>query len=567
MRFRLILSLLLLINTLSYSLEFMHPDQIKPGMKGYGLTVFKGWEPKRFEVEIIDVMKNVFPDGDMILARVSGPDIEKSGVASGMSGSPIYIDGKLIGALAFTWPYANEPVAGITPIGMMLKEKDNADPTYFDENSQIKPISTPLMVSGISGPALTYLEQALSNRGYVFTQGGGSGYQDSSPEALKPGDSVSLNIVDGDLNLSAIGTVTHVDGKDVFIFGHPMNTTGNLSLPVSKSYIYTIMSSSYLSFKMGAASRPQGATVYDGRTAVYCELGRPAGMTPVSVKIKTWKSEKTYNYRIASHSDYFSSLLASTLLSSMTMQAGYLDEKSITLKFKMDLEYDGKIYSVTNQFYYSMVPSFFEVFSLMADLDYLFATMTYARFGRVRVVRADFEVQIDKGVDYYLIDNIVSDQQLYRPGDTVNLKVFLKKNKGKYFSQNIQIHLDESLSEGSYRIFVGNDYSRFYQEWKAYPHVFQINTMQDLMGDIQRKVDPYKMSAFFVVPVKGIVYQDKNLADFPETYIRLLNFRDATGKYFKFPETYSYNATLDLPVVGGSFVNVNIAENKVQKVK
>lgn len=131
-----------------FSAEFITPDELKPGMKGYGLTVFKGWEPERFDVEIVDVMHAASPKGDMIIARLSGPLIEKSGVAAGMSGSPVYIDGKLAGAVAFTWPFLREPLCGITPIQQMLREKVNAgkpeSDRSFPTDKRLKKIATPV---------------------------------------------------------------------------------------------------------------------------------------------------------------------------------------------------------------------------------------------------------------------------------------------------------------------------------------------------------------------------------------------------------------------------------------
>ncbi len=565
-RFFTLLFLVSLYSSLS-AVEFMQPSEIRPGMKGYGLSVFQGWEPSRFEVEVIDVMRNKLTGGDIILARVSGAGLEKSGVIAGMSGSPVYIDGKLVGALAFTWAYAKEPLAGITPIGMMLNEKANADTGYYDDFSQFRRISTPLTVSGMNSEALKYLRTALSNQGFIFTEGGGTGFQDVRYDSLKPGDSVSLNLVDGDLDISAIGTVTHVDGKDVYIFGHPMSQAGNISLPISRSYIYTVMPSSVLSFKMGAASLPLGAALFDGQTAVYCELGHPAGMVPVSVAVRTWQNSHTYHYRVAAHPDYFSSMLSTTLVSSLTANAGLMDEKSITLSYRIEAEYQGQPYIITNQFVYSFVPAFFELYSMMMDLDYLFSTFSFARFGDVTVKKVDFKIDVDKGVNFLNIENVISDKQAYKPGETVRLTVMMKQRKSSYLNSELNLTLPKTLEDGNYRIFVGNDFVRDYQVWKLFPHVYQIDSMQDLVRELSKPSDARKLNAFFIDYDKGMVYQDNKLDAFPETYIRLLNVRNDQGKYFQFPRVVEADTEMSLPVNGSGFVNIRVLENTIKKVK
>lgn len=567
MRWLLSLFLLIFCAQAGQTVEFIHPSDIRPGMKGYGLSVFRGWEPERFEVEVIDVMRNKLTAGDIILVRVSGAGLEKSGVIAGMSGSPVYLEGRLAGALAFTWAYAKEPLAGITPIGMMLEEKQNADPDFYDQHSQFKRIITPLMVSGLSPLAMEYLQSLYSNQGLQLVQSGGSGFHDIRHETLKPGDSVSINLVEGDLDISAIGTVTYVEGKDIYIFGHPMGQFGNLSLPISRSYVYSVMPSSVLSFKLGAASYPLGATLYDGQTAVYCELGRPAGMVPVQVKVDTWQNSHTFQYRVAAHSDYFPSLIATTLISSLTARAGYMDEKSLVFSYQLEAEYQGQTYRITNRLTYAIVPAFFELYSLMMDLDYLFSSLQAARFGDIRVTRADFHLQVEKAVRFFSIENVLSDRQAYEPGDTVHLTVVLKQRKSGYQNQELSLSLPEGLEGGNYRIYVGNDAVTDYQVWKLFPHTYQVNSMPDLVRELSRTAEVRRLTALFIDYDKGMVYQDRNLDLFPETYIRMFNVRNDQGKYFQFPSLVSSSRILDLPVLGSGFVNIKVLDKTYKKVK
>ena len=307
-----------------YTLDFMAPSEIKTGMTGYGLSVFHGWEPERFGVEIIDVIKNASADGDIILARVSGQGLEISGVIAGMSGSPVYLTNgkseKLIGAVSHTWSYTKEPICGIMPIGQMVSTKDLADSGYLksmaNTDNGLQKISLPFSVCGFEGESLEYVKKFLSSNqdSYQKTASGiliGVSGNASSPaptNTLKGGDAVSVNLVDGDLKIQGIGTVTYVSNDDVYIFGHPMDLAGNSYLPISRSYIYSVIPTSFLSFKIGASSTPLGSTIFDGNSAVYCKTGISASMIPVKIAIKTPVKSKTFNIKIVDNKYYFCSL-------------------------------------------------------------------------------------------------------------------------------------------------------------------------------------------------------------------------------------------------------------------
>ena len=175
-----------------HAVEFMDVSEVRPGMTGYGLSVFHGWEPVRFDAEIIDIMHNTSPKGDIILARLSGQNLEKSGVIAGMSGSPVYIAGKLIGAVAYTWSYTKEPLCGITPIRQMLREKENAENnlpgTGSPDSGTFQKISMPLSFSGFTGEARDFMKKAFQETSISETgglsaldgAGGGSASSNSS---------------------------------------------------------------------------------------------------------------------------------------------------------------------------------------------------------------------------------------------------------------------------------------------------------------------------------------------------------------------------------------------------
>src|SRR5499433_1935176 len=278
--------------------QFMSVDEVRPGMKGYGKTVFQGTKIEQFEVELLGVLKNFAPKQDMILARLSGGPLARTGVIAGMSGSPVYIDGKLLGAVAFSFPYATEPIAGLQPIQQVLGLLDQTNvappkqiaqgpadgsgsggvllsesPTAFVYNqlqkvaegtplhqlllpqsllsggfggtsapnaAALTRIQTPLFVSGATPAALQQFAPFFSAFGFTPVQGGGGGSAQNlgaTPSKLEPGASVNVELIRGDLSWSANGTVTYVDGNKVYAFGHPNLTAGPTDVPMSAGYV------------------------------------------------------------------------------------------------------------------------------------------------------------------------------------------------------------------------------------------------------------------------------------------------------------------------------------------
>ena len=264
--------ILLPLVTLALELDetrFMPVDQIRPGMVGVGRTVFSGTQIEEFQVEILGVLKNMRPKGDVILARVSGGPLDKTGVIQGMSGSPVYIEGKLIGAMAFAWGFSVEPISGITPIEEMLQlwqhmENDDGSgarefgvpgyremeglflgQTMLGDNSRkaapwapaagvagLIPMKTPVMLSGFDQRVVAQMAPVLEQFHLVPIQAGAAADEDWDI-SLEPGASVAAQMVRGDVSLAAVGTLTYRDGDRFMAFGHPMFSSGGVDLPLA----------------------------------------------------------------------------------------------------------------------------------------------------------------------------------------------------------------------------------------------------------------------------------------------------------------------------------------------
>jgi hypothetical protein len=329
--------------------EVIGPDALRSGMKGYGLSVFKGERIERFEVEVLGVLKNFAPKGDVILARLSGAGVDRAGVIAGMSGSPVYIEGKLAGAVAYAWGFAREPIAGIQPIGQMLPALEmagrrGAEPKaagleraaavarrvlegchgpraaagrdLFESvagmlsgeapappaGSGLRRLPFPLCVSG--GPkAAAALRGVFGSMSIVPVagadgEGGGRAPLKLVKVALKPGMPVGAALVSGDLDWTGLGTLTYVEGDRLIAFGHPMMGWGRVAFPMVVGEIVDVLPSQAISFKFGRMKALVGTVTEDRDTAIAGRIGLEPPTIPVHVSVDGERRED-YDVRVA----------------------------------------------------------------------------------------------------------------------------------------------------------------------------------------------------------------------------------------------------------------------------
>jgi hypothetical protein len=316
--------------------DVMPIDQIRRGMKGYGLTVFEGTKPERFDVEVIDVLRNFRPKQEIVLIKTKHPRLEVAKVVAGMSGSPIYIDGKMIGAYAYGWTFGAEPIAGVTPIRAMLDEMElplpdsiNGWPLKILPGSKqpkkaagsgmrgrfdgelgrydvrkhaeqvaravampspapVRKVATPLLVGGLTPSAIGLAAELLAPLGLEPLQAGGGG---GKPEADAPtryedGGAIGVELIRGDMSATGLGTVTRVEGDRLVAFGHPMMEAGVTALPTAIGRVLWVLASEQRSFKIGMPVRPVGAMVNDRQASIVVSHSAQAPVVPVKMTIK-----------------------------------------------------------------------------------------------------------------------------------------------------------------------------------------------------------------------------------------------------------------------------------------
>jgi SpoIVB peptidase S55 len=269
---------------------------IRPGQHGVGRTVFSGSRIEEFQVEILGVLENIGPKESIILARLKGGPLEDTGVMQGMSGSPVYIDGKLAGAVALGFPLAKAPICGIRPIEEMLR----VDPQPATQiasrkidagNARLEELATPVSFSGFTAAALDHFSAQLKNLGLDPRQGVSGGGDPvnkfGDPSLIQPGSMISVQLLSGDMSAGADGTVTAVDGNRIYAFGHRFLAAGATEFPFARSEVLALLPNLNASFKISAAREWMGSITEDRNTAVSGVLGRVAPTVPLDVSVGT----------------------------------------------------------------------------------------------------------------------------------------------------------------------------------------------------------------------------------------------------------------------------------------
>ncbi len=298
----LVVVLLLPVGSASASQSNILPvEELEVGAEGYGLTVFEGEAPDTFAVEVLGVLENIMPGQDLILIRAESPIIERTQVLSGMSGSPIYIDNKLIGALGYSWAYQKEAIAGVTPAEDLFAARRSKN--LATGEAGLSRVASPLIAGGFGQEVLPAVKEFFERRNVRvdFISGGGSAAAEMTPAAeteIGAGSAVGVQLVRGDLNLTSIGTVTEVDEGDVFAFGHPFIGEGNIEFPMTAASVQTLMPSLQSSFKIATARNLIGAVTEDRLGGVVGQLGRRAEMLPIRLRVENPAEQYHEEYHV-----------------------------------------------------------------------------------------------------------------------------------------------------------------------------------------------------------------------------------------------------------------------------
>ncbi len=404
-------------------------------MKGVGRTVFLGTKVEDFNVEILGVLENAGPKQNIILARLSGGPLEKTGVMQGMSGSPVYIDGRLVGAVALSFPYSKEPIAGIRPIEEMLRqtvppapETARANPFAYSAELPVRAsvqagserlieISTPLWLGGFTRATLDHFAPQLRAAGLEPAQGasGGGSRQASTPAPgkLEPGSMISVQLVTGDLSAGADGTVTLVDGDRIYAFGHRFLGAGETSLPFARAEVVTLLASINSSFKISTAHEWLGAILNDYSTAVTGRIGERAPMIPVSVHVRGVGGERRYRFEMV-RDRLLTPLLSQMAVFSM-IDATERSSGQSTIEASCRIELNG---APDVQFENAWTAETGTAQAVAAALAAPVAAITTSGFNALNVRAINIEINVANDHRELRLDSVWTSRREVHPGDS-----------------------------------------------------------------------------------------------------------------------------------------------------
>jgi hypothetical protein len=433
-------------------------DQVQRGQHGVAYTVFEGVVPSAVEVEILGVLHNALgPRQDMILCRLGGKDAVYTGVVAGMSGSPVYIDGKLAGALAYRiGQFSKEPIAGITPIEQMLEVKAfPISPTPASSgNADIHPIETPLLFSGFNQQAVDAFKDRFTTAGLTPVVGlGGSSSTEKQPEPIEPGSSVSALLVRGDLEIAATCTATYVDKDQLLACGHPITQTGSVSVPMTKADVVATLPSPLNAFKIVNTTEEVGAFTEDRQTAIRGVFNRKATMVPVVVTFHDGKEIRSVHFDVVDSPDLTPLLLLTSIYQSIMQSNAYATET--TYRVRERVQFDGvpaveltRLAAPT-----AGIPAALNA-TLQAGEPLVQLYGNPARRGALRSVSLDIDTL--PGRQAVEIESAEREGGAVHAGDTVSLRATLRPYHGPPHTIEIPVTLPRTLPDGPVRLVVSD---------------------------------------------------------------------------------------------------------------
>ena len=554
--------------------ELFALEDLRPGMKGVAKTVFSGSDTQEFGVEILGVLPGFpGPRQSAIIAKLSGTNVDRTGVFAGMSGSPVYIDGKLVGAIAFSFPFAKEPIAGITPIKQMIdlfnkgSENENQKPkeprpVSFAQlasvdwkpnlpkpavsgapllapvsagspllpllGQQMVPIATPLVFSGISQESLAMFSPQLMASGLLPVSGvGGSAaitpLAEVNTNTFPPGSSISVQLVRGDYSLAATGTVTLRDGDRIYAFGHPFLSLGASDVPMTEASVVTVIPNASNSFKLAVPGKMVGSISQDRASGIFGLLGKSPKMIPVKVNLHTSRDRtETYTYEVANDTFLTPLLLNITVFNTIISSERGLGDSTISVEGEIRVKGQEPV-KIDRRFSAGNAP-IMAAGSIAAPVGSLLAS----GFDNVELDGITLDISSSETKYAGTLERITLDRTEVRRGEKVEVQAYVRTESGKQFVQRIPLQIPEDAALGQLLVFVGDGGAL--QEGSA-AKAFVPTDLSQLVRAINtvKKSDRLYVKLFRITP--GAVIGTSELPNLPPSVVATLNSDRTSGGY------------------------------------
>lgn len=553
--------------------QFFPVDQVKPGMRAVGYTVFTGSEPKKFELEILGVLTGFpNPGQNAVLSKLLGEELNHTGVFQGMSGSPVYIDGKLLGAVAFGYQFAKDPIAGITPIGDMIsvfEQRKNGDKEAgqprsvsfseisFNENSAefkdfvnglsgaaktgaqavasvpngqvLMPIATPLSITGVSPEVVARFAPLFQSWGFTPVAGVSSAaritdLKKADANTLKPGSTIVVPLVRGDFSIAAAGTVTYRDGNRIYAFGHPFLSLGVSEFPMHEGEVVTVMSSQATSFKLSFPTEMVGTIRGDRSTGIYGELGAAPRMIPVEITMKTSRDNRqSYKFEVVADRFLTPILMQMTLISTLTSTERTIGDSTLQLRGNLKLKGQPEI-NFENRLSVSMNAPLAAAFAVSKPIAALFNS----GFGEMQFEKIALDITSRDARNTGQLERLWINRTDVKPGEKIEIHAFARTDSGSEYVERIPVEIPKDAPLGALQIVVGDGAAIQANEPRAGINPKSLNQLVRELNKI-RKSD--RLYIKLTRGDTGAIINNEELPSLPPSVLATLGSERTVGGY------------------------------------
>jgi hypothetical protein len=462
------------LSTVGLSDSFFALKDVRPGLRGFGRTIFQGNRVEEFQVEVLGVLENIGPRQSIILARLSGGPLAQTGILQGMSGSPVYIDGKLLGAIALGFPFSKEPIAGIQPIEQMIAEPivprvlaNNPNPLLrFRQHAAVlqvpeiarssisspfgnlSEIFSPLSLSGFTQDTIRVFSSEFRRLGFEPVQGVSSGTpksQDFSGSVV-PGSMISVQLLSGDMNMSADGTVTYVDGKRILAFGHRFLDTGTTEIPFARSDVIAFVPNLNTSFKLSSPQQWVGTITSDRNTGIAGEMGRRAHTVPITIAVRSkLTGTHDYHFRVVDDRLLTPFITQTAIFSAIDATERTLGVGTMRLTGRVEFE-DGIPALMLGDTFVSdnALPQ-----QVASDAVVPLAFVLGAGFSKVHMKQISFELEPFENKGLYRVAQVWASHHEARPGEAIQITALLQSENGDEITRSAPYQVPVGMPTGS----------------------------------------------------------------------------------------------------------------------
>jgi hypothetical protein len=549
----------------------MRLSEVKEGDRGVARTVFRGSASEEFNVEILGVVPgSIGPHQDMIIGRLSGANAERTFVFAGMSGSPVYIGGKLVGAISYSFPFSKEPICGITPIEQMRaifeqvsspKPASTGTRVYSSEelradlwrpfaaghvrvtapimsgmasNSGLAaiagqtfvPIATPITFSGVSQSTLDLFASDLARGGIlpVAATGGTSEItpiQRTTDKTLLGGDSVVVHLARGDISISAAGTVTLRDGDKIYAFGHPYFSLGTADLPMSESHVVTVVPNANNSFKLAVADAMVGAMTQDRATGIYGSLGRQPKMIPVNVDLTTSRGRNVQVKFEAGIDEFLTPLIVNVgVQNSLSANERGIGDTTVELSGEIAIAGEKSVH-LERRFAGNQAAAF-----AAAAPAVPLALLLKSNFAGLDITEVRVKLNVNDGARTAVLERLTTDRTQVRAGESIELTAYLRTDSGTLLTQKIPITIPANAAPGAISVVVGD--GNALQE-KSASQQFVPKSAAELISIINAVKRSDRLYAIVSRTSAGAIVGATEMPNLPPSVIATLNNDRSTG--------------------------------------